>query len=71
MRCAGYDSLQVDLAEAQTQLAAHCAHVQVIASLIYLFIRTSGVMPFGLSRCSEFAIGAKMSLASVLLHDQY
>lgn len=36
VRSARYDSLQVDLAEAQTQLAAHCAHVQVIASLIYL-----------------------------------
>jgi hypothetical protein len=34
VRCAGYDSLQVDLADTQTQLAAHCAHVQVIASLI-------------------------------------
>ncbi|KAL0052472.1 hypothetical protein WJX82_002708 [Trebouxia sp. C0006] len=29
VRCAGYDSLLVDLAEAQTQLAAHCAHVQI------------------------------------------
>ncbi|KAL0020665.1 hypothetical protein WJX79_006181 [Trebouxia sp. C0005] len=29
VRSARYDSLQVDLAEAQTQLAAHCAHVQV------------------------------------------
>ncbi|DBB02953.1 hypothetical protein WJX77_002077 [Trebouxia sp. C0004] len=29
VRCARYDSLQADLAEAQTQLAAHCAHVQV------------------------------------------
>ena len=36
VRCARYDSLQVDLAEAQTQLAAHCAHFQVNASLTYL-----------------------------------
>jgi len=57
VRCAGYDSLQVDLAEAQTQLAAHCAHVQVHASLISLFIRTSDVIPVGVSGCGVFAIG--------------
>lgn len=38
VRSARYDSLQVDLAEAQTQLAAHCAHVQVIASQFYFFV---------------------------------
>ena len=38
VRSARYDSLQVDLAEAQTQLAAHCAHFQVNASLLHFFM---------------------------------